>query len=295
MAGKPEGPLGFRAIPGGGARLALAALILVLAWLLGGCAASVRTSGPSGSHAAFSVEISLGRESFTLGPDSLLYAVDFTGTTSPDAEPAARPDDGPDAASAPRPDEGPADWTAGWPAEWQVESGTWDAGSDGLVGVSAEAGASAVWCTRSFPGDIAVRVWGAAVPPHANDLNVYFAGKGSLSEPCLIAGSFGWWTSRHGLERHPGGTPETWAATRAAGPMEPGRTYELITGRKGRAVFLFVDGEEVMTVNDPEPLPEHHDRIGLATWDATVRFTRVEVHRVGDRPPTTHDPAATDP
>jgi hypothetical protein len=271
MAREPERALGFRPIPGDGLRLGLAALILVLAWLLGGCAAPVGANASGGSPAASSVEVSLGRESFTLGPDTLLYAVDFDGPTSPDAEPAD------------------------WPADWRVESGTWDAGPEGLVGVSAEAGASAVWCTRSFPGDIAVRVWGAALPPSANDLNVYFAGKGSLSEPCLIAGTFGWWTSRHGLERHPGGTPQTWAATRAAGPMEPGRSYEVVTGRKGRRVFLFVDGEEVITVNDPEPLPDHHDRIGLATWDATVRFTRVEVHRVGERPPTTHDPAATDP
>lgn len=266
MAREPAGALGFRTIPGGGIRLVLAVLILVLSWLLGGCAGSV---GPTTTA---SVDLSLGRESFVLGPQSLLYAVDFDGGSLPGDWP-------------------PDDWP---PDDWEVESGTWEFGPDGLLGVSAEAGASAIWCTRSFPGDIAVRVWGAAVPPHANDLNVYFAGKGSLSEPCLIAGTFGWWTSRHGLERHPGGTPASWAATRAAGPMEPGRTYELITGRKGRRVFLFVDGEEVVTVNDAEPLPDHHDRIGLATWDASVRFTRVEVHRVGDRPPTAHDSAATD-
>ncbi|RKY18007.1 MAG: hypothetical protein DRQ55_14420 [Planctomycetota bacterium] len=174
--------------------------------------------------------------------------------------------------------------------DWEVESGSWEPGPHGVVGTSEHQGPAALWCTRPFPGDVIVRVWAQAVPPHKSDLNVYLFGTGTLDEPCLIAGTFGWWTSRHGLERHPNGP----AATVRAGPMDPGHIYEIIVGRAGQRSFLLIDGQEVLTVVEGDPLPRSHDRIGLATWDASVRFHRVEVHSVdiaAALPPTDEETA----
>ena len=194
----------------------------------------------------------LGRETLTLAPSDRVYSADLRGEL---------------------------------PEDWRVESGTWTTSSKGIVGMSETEGAAALWCTQSFPFDVVVRAFGEIVAPARNDLNVYFSGTGRLADEagakprdhaCYIAGLHGWWTSRHGLERH----PSSWSATMPAGRLGQRGMREIVAGRRGGTIFLFLDGEEIMTVTDPSPIDsKKHDRIGLATWHSTVRFRNVEVYR----------------
>lgn len=213
-------------------------LLLLLAALSSpGC----RSVEPAGSLPRSLV---LGRQRVTLSADSLLYACNFDGSTLPD--------------------------------EWQVESGRWELDGTGLVGSTEQQGAAAIWCTESFPGDVLVLALGEVLPPHSNDLNLYFAGTGSLDGACYIVGLHGWWTGRHGLERHPGG----WSATLPAHNWTPGQLLRIEAGRLGASTFLLLDGEELLTNTEAEPIAADHDRIGLATWASSVRYRRVEVHRL---------------
>ncbi len=167
------------------------------------------------------------------------------------------------------------------PTGWDVETGSWSGSPAGLVGSIDRESAAVIWCRRPFPGDLAVRYWVQAVPPHGNDANAFFRAAGRIygagDTAAWIAGIAGWHVFDDGLERNPSGPSWRVAGT----PLGEGEIHEIVAGSKGAHLFLWKDGRLLLERDDPSPLdPYSHDRVGLGTWNSTIRFLRVCVYRL---------------
>jgi len=167
------------------------------------------------------------------------------------------------------------------PPGWRVETGTWTPTEDGLVGAIDGRRAAAIWCDVSFPYDVAIRFEAEVLDGHDNDANAFFRAAGSIYGPgeveAWIVGIAGWYQHDDGLEKHPSGPAERVAGT----PLQPGSSVDVVAGAREGRVFLFKDGERRVELADPEPLAAAtHDRVGLGTWDSTIRFTRLRVYRL---------------
>lgn len=162
------------------------------------------------------------------------------------------------------------------PEGWVVETGTWTPTPEGLVGAIDEDSAAVIWADVRVPFDHEIRVVAEALPPSTNDANAFFRAAGTIygegDQRCWIVGNAGWYRHDDGLEKHPAGP--TWRV--------PGRPIEGVVaftaGVRNDVVYLEKNGERLLERPDPEPLdPATHDRIGLGTWNARIRFLSLAV------------------
>ena len=67
-----------------------------------------------------------------------------------------------------------------------------------------------------------------------------------------------------------------------ASPLAPGRHYKVRAERVGHRLRWMVDGKEVCTATDPQPLTgSMRSCIGLLGWVADTRFSRIRVYTLG--------------
>ena len=65
-------------------------------------------------------------------------------------------------------------------------------------------------------------------------------------------------------------------------PLTPGRRYKVRAERVGNRLRMWVDGKEIFTVTDPEPLAgSNRTVVGLLGWIADTRFSHVTVYSLG--------------
>ncbi len=169
------------------------------------------------------------------------------------------------------------------PEGWEVETGRWTAGVDGLVGRIAEDRAAAFWCLREFPDEVALVLDAEGMPGYGRDANAFFRAAGCIyprgEQECSawVVGTSGWYVHDHGLEHHPHGP--TWRVP--GSPLPGGDALQVVAGSVAGRVFLWKDGALLMDHPDPTlACLGRHRRVGLGTWNSAVRFHRLRVYDV---------------
>lgn len=165
---------------------------------------------------------------------------------------------------------------------WDPESGMWQEEETGVVGEIREEKAAVLWSRKSFPGDIAVAYRGRAVGGRGLDINCYLNGNGRIysgsNAQCYIAVVGGWWSGKCGLEKFP---EDTLTATTSFFGVERNTWVDVMTGRYENWIFLFVDGEKILELRDPEPIDSvRYPRIAVSTWNSRVEFSDLRVYRL---------------
>jgi len=162
------------------------------------------------------------------------------------------------------------------PEGWTIETGSWTPTHEGLVGAIDADSAAVIWTDARVPFDHEIRVVAEPIPPHDNDANAFFRAAGTIygegDQRCWIVGNAGWYCHDDGLERHPDGP--TWRVPGAPlrGPVE------FVAGVRDDRVYFEKNGKRVLERPDPSPLdPRTHDRVGLGTWNARIRFLSLKV------------------
>ena len=165
---------------------------------------------------------------------------------------------------------------------FEAASGEWAIVNGALQGLTRENGGGILYSKLSAPGDILMDFTGELVPPCENDLNFVFKTEGwnyqaNDAGRGYIGGLNGWYTKKAGLERYPECTP---AAQTASFKIESGVKYHIQTGCIDGQVFLFVDGNLIIEMNDPQ----YNDfaslgRFGFGTYCSQARFSNLTVYR----------------
>lgn len=164
---------------------------------------------------------------------------------------------------------------------WEISGGDWLARDGRLYGCIRRDGGGLIYSRQQFYGNILLDFYGRLIPPCANDLNFTFRADGwdyehNDASIGYIGGLNGWWTNQAGLEKYPGCKLRALSGFRA----ETGREYHIQTGIVDATCFLFVDGELVVTLSDPEPIQkEGCGRVGLGVYCSQAEFRDLKVYR----------------
>ncbi len=164
--------------------------------------------------------------------------------------------------------------------DFEIARGDWSVQDGWLTGFMEEDGGGLIYTKKHYFGDIMMDFEARTVAPYENDLNFTFCAEGWSSEKnnfglSYIGGLQGWYYGRTGIEKHPDN--EVFAVT-ALHNFESERTYRIQTGRIGDKLFLFVDGEHVIEVRDPDPITEF-GKVGFGVYAGKIQYRSLRVYR----------------
>jgi hypothetical protein len=139
-----------------------------------------------------------------------------------------------------------------------------------------------LWLARRLPDDVRVEVKVRSESP-AGDIKMEIFGDGvsKATTDSYTATSYviifgGWNNSLNVLARM-----DEHGADRVVGPKKPverGRTYQFVIERRGSLLTVEVDGEELLRLDDPEPLRGRgHDHFAFNAWDAQLVFDDLRI------------------
>jgi len=139
-----------------------------------------------------------------------------------------------------------------------------------------------LWLRRRLPRDVRIEFDARSESPQG-DIKVEVFGDGSsrATTESYTATSYvvifgGWNNSLNIIARM-----DEHAEDRAVGPrrrVEPGRTYRMVIERRGNRIRATVDGEELATMDDPEPLEGRgHDHFAFNDWEADLWFDNLRI------------------
>ncbi|MEQ8459048.1 MAG: DUF1080 domain-containing protein [Sandaracinaceae bacterium] len=139
-----------------------------------------------------------------------------------------------------------------------------------------------LWLRRRLPRDVRVEFDVRSESPQG-DIKVEIFGDGSsrATSESYTATSYvvvfgGWNNSLNIIARM-----DEHADDRAVGPrrpVEPGRTYRMKIERIGDTITAYVDGEELVSLTDPDPLEGRgHDHFAFNDWEADLWFDNLRI------------------
>lgn len=153
--------------------------------------------------------------------------------------------------------------------EWKIEDG-WLTASD----IKNDP----LWLDRKLPEKVRVE-FDAKAMSEVGDLKVEIFGDGEEHESGYVL-IFGGWDNEldviarldeHGDDRK----------TKPSAKVQKGKTYRWAVQRKNGTLQWFMDGEQFMSYEDPEPLRgSGHRYFAFNDWTAPVRFDNVEVYEL---------------
>jgi hypothetical protein len=165
-----------------------------------------------------------------------------------------------------------ADWNDTG-ARWRIE--------DGEVRIEG-ARNRPLWLRRALPRDVRIEFDVESGSPEG-DIKVEVFGDGTSRATSLSYTAtsyvviFGGWGNRlnvlarmneHGDDRVVG----------PARRVEPGRRYHFKIERRGSILVVWVDGEELLRMDDPHPLyGRGHDHFAFNDWEASLRFDNLRI------------------
>lgn len=139
-----------------------------------------------------------------------------------------------------------------------------------------------LWLRRTLPRDVRVELDARSASPEG-DLKFELFGDGvsrATAQSYVATGYvviFGGWNNTTNvlarLDEH--------GDDRVVGPrkrVEPGHTYHMVAERRGSVLTITVDGEELLRMDDPDPLEGRgHDHFGFNDWEAEVYFDDLRI------------------
>lgn len=162
--------------------------------------------------------------------------------------------------------------------DWNVTGGAWRLVEGGLR--IRDARNHPLWLRRTLPRDVRVE-FDATTDTH--DIKVEIFGDGvshALSESYTATSYvviFGGWNNQHNvlarMDEH--------AEDRVMGAplrVQPNHTYHFVIERRGSVISVDVDGQRLMSLDDPEPLAGRgHDHFGFNNWSSDVTFDNLRI------------------
>jgi len=171
--------------------------------------------------------------------------------------------------------------------EWRpVVSGVWRVAGGQLCGRGAHN--RGIWLARRLPRNVRVEFTAVSHSPDG-DLKAEIFGDGrsgarkvTYDDASSYLVIFGGWRNQlhvlarlneHGADRRALAVSAD-AATPRALPVQPNRPYRFVVERRdGKALRWWVDGAELLTFDDPQPLVgPGHEHFGFNDWEAEVCF-----------------------
>jgi hypothetical protein len=139
-----------------------------------------------------------------------------------------------------------------------------------------------LWLARRLPDDVRVEFDVRSDSP-AGDIKVEIFGDGvskatteSYTATSYVVIFGGWNNSMNVLARM-----DEHGADRVVGPkksVEQGKTYHFVIERRGSLLTVDVDGEELLRLDDPDPLRGRgHDHFAFNAWDAKLVFDDLRI------------------
>jgi hypothetical protein len=139
-----------------------------------------------------------------------------------------------------------------------------------------------LWLLRTLPRDVRVE-FDARSMSESGDIKVEVFGDGAshAKQASYTATSYviifgGWNNSKNVLARM-----DEHGADRVVGKprrVEPGRDYRFRIERIGGTLEVWVDGEVLLKMDDPEPLEGRgHDHFGFNNWQSDLWFDNLKV------------------
>lgn len=139
-----------------------------------------------------------------------------------------------------------------------------------------------LWLRRSLPNDVSIEFDAKSDSPEG-DIKIEIFGDGvSKAESLSYTATsyvliFGGWKNslnvlarmnEHGDDRVVG----------AEHKVVPGKTYHMKIERRGATISAWVDGQELVSMTDPEPLRgPGHDHFGFNNWQAPLTFDNLRI------------------
>lgn len=139
-----------------------------------------------------------------------------------------------------------------------------------------------LWLRRTLPSDVAIEFDVKSDSPDGDiKVEVFGDGVSKAETTSYTATSYvvifgGWRNSLNVLARM-----DEHGDDRVVGPaykVVPGKTYHMKIERRGATIRAWVDGRELVSMTDPDPLSgPGHDHFGLNNWDAPLTFDNLKI------------------
>ena len=164
---------------------------------------------------------------------------------------------------------------------WHNTGGPWSI-RDGKLHVRG-AKNRPLWLRRTLPRDVRIAFDVRSDSPEGDiKVEVFGDGASKATSESYTATSYvvifgGWSNSMNVLARM-----DEHGDDRAVGPRRPveqGKTYRMEITREGSTVAVKVDGKELVSMDDPDPLEGRgHDHFAFNNWMSELWFDNLEIH-----------------
>ncbi len=166
--------------------------------------------------------------------------------------------------------------------DWDIYNCSWTIKSGWLDGRNSNESAGMAMLKQNFPGNILLQFEGRTVYPSTHDIDFMWNGEWcDKLNSCgvgYIGGLSGWWSGRTGIEKSPG---YKLRATTKNFMLEPGRIYKVQAGSINGHCFIFIDGKEIIEVNDPEPIDNtKYGKIAFTAWRSHVQIRNIVIRNI---------------
>ncbi|MFN8464083.1 MAG: hypothetical protein U0X20_00970 [Caldilineaceae bacterium] len=163
--------------------------------------------------------------------------------------------------------------------DWKIRSGEWWVDGDWINGRNPHNNPGMIVSHGDFKGNVLVDFEARTVLPSTHDIN--FMWNGSWDETldrrdvAYVFGLEGWWDGKVGFEKSPeyklvAGTPLF--------DFAPGRIYRLQGGSIDGHCFLFVDGQLVLEITDPDPIDsQRYAKVGFEAYASHIQIRNIQI------------------
>ncbi|MFW5925753.1 MAG: family 16 glycoside hydrolase [Myxococcota bacterium] len=139
-----------------------------------------------------------------------------------------------------------------------------------------------LWLRRTLPRDVRIEVDARSESPEGDiKLEIFGDGVSHAESTSYTATSYvvilgGWNNTLNVIARMDEHGDDRVEGPRR--PIEPGRAYRLRIDRVGDELTVFVDGDELMSMVDDEPLEGRgHDHFAFNNWESDVWFDNLRI------------------
>lgn len=170
--------------------------------------------------------------------------------------------------------------------DWETHNCLWSVKDGWLTGVNPNESAGMAFLKENFPGNILLEFEGRTVYPSTHDIDFMWNGEWSDElNSCgvgYIGGLSGWWSGRIGIEKSP---EYTLRASTKYFKFEPGKIYKVQAGSIDGNCFLFIDGEEIIELNDPDPIDnKKYGKVAFTAWSSHIQIRNVVIRQICWKP-----------